>query len=127
MIKKINLLCNSEIIDWWNKLISRKVKWLYRNIFICSTYFIRHVVWSCIKFKSDYIHSIYKRISPQIAAGMEYLESKQLVHRDLAARNVLVGEKLLCKVADFGLARTVDEVYYYRSTSIFFIYVYEQI
>lgn len=39
---------------------------------------------------------------------MAYLESKQLLHRDLAARNVLVGDSLLCKVADFGLARIIE-------------------
>ena len=48
---------------------------------------------------------------------MAYLESKQLVHRDLAARNVLVGENLLCKVADFGMARLVEDKNYYRSSS----------
>ena len=53
----------------------------------------------------------------QIAAGMAYLELKQLIHRDLAARNVLVGESLLCKVADFGLARIIDGEDYCPSTS----------
>lgn len=48
---------------------------------------------------------------------MAYLESKQLIHRDLAARNVLVGESLLCKVADFGLARIIDGEDYCPSTS----------
>ena len=53
----------------------------------------------------------------QVAAGMAYLEGKQLVHRDLAARNVLVGENLLCKVAEFGLIRTLDEDYYLGTRS----------
>jgi len=29
--------------------------------------------------------------------------------RDLAARNVLINEELVCKVADFGLTRQVEE------------------
>ena len=43
---------------------------------------------------------------------MGYLEANSYVHRDLAARNVLVGENNLVKVADFGLARAIDEDVY---------------
>ena len=38
---------------------------------------------------------------------MAHLERKGLIHRDLAARNVLIGENLIAKVADFGLARVI--------------------
>nr|XP_045597984.1 tyrosine-protein kinase SRK2-like isoform X4 [Procambarus clarkii] len=55
-------------------------------------------------------------VATQVAAGMAYLESLQLLHRDLAARNVLVGDSLLCKVADFGLARIVEGEDYCPST-----------
>uniref|UniRef100_A0A1A8BB21 Tyrosine-protein kinase n=1 Tax=Nothobranchius kadleci TaxID=1051664 RepID=A0A1A8BB21_NOTKA len=47
--------------------------------------------------------------SAQIAEGMAYIEKKNYIHRDLRAANVLVSESLLCKIADFGLARAIED------------------
>ena len=55
-------------------------------------------------------------MSAQVAAGMAYLETQNYIHRDLAARNILVGEHMMCKVADFGLARVIDEDIYEAQT-----------
>ncbi|XP_072412864.1 tyrosine-protein kinase HCK [Chiloscyllium punctatum] len=47
--------------------------------------------------------------SAQIAEGMAYIESKNYIHRDLRAANILVSHALVCKIADFGLARIIED------------------
>lgn len=65
--------------------------------------------------KITFNHLIYFAL--QIAEGMSYLESNELVHRDLAARNVLIGENNSAKIADFGLARVINrDPLYQRQT-----------
>ncbi|XP_037548537.1 tyrosine-protein kinase transmembrane receptor ROR2 [Nematolebias whitei] len=59
--------------------------------------------------QADFLHII-----TQIAAGMEYLSSNQVVHKDLAARNILVFDKLNVKVLDLGLFRDVYSADYYN-------------
>ncbi|XP_066025219.1 fibroblast growth factor receptor 4-like isoform X2 [Pocillopora verrucosa] len=57
------------------------------------------------------------KFSWQVADGMHYLSSKNIIHRDLAARNVLVGERERCKVTDFGMARDVCQENIYERKS----------
>lgn len=52
-----------------------------------------------------------------IAEGLAYLHSCQLIHRDIACRNCLVGPDHIVKIGDFGLTRkaTAASPYgYYR-------------
>uniref|UniRef100_A0AC35UHA7 Tyrosine-protein kinase n=1 Tax=Rhabditophanes sp. KR3021 TaxID=114890 RepID=A0AC35UHA7_9BILA len=53
--------------------------------------------------------SVLLHMASQVAAGMVYLESRNIIHRDIAARNILTRENYICKIADFGLARFLKE------------------
>ncbi|MEQ2261285.1 hypothetical protein XENORESO_008185, partial [Xenotaenia resolanae] len=50
-------------------------------------------------------------MSAQIAEGMAYIEKRNFIHRDVRAANILVSETLHCKIADFGLARIIENEY----------------
>jgi cytoplasmic tyrosine-protein kinase BMX len=53
----------------------------------------------------------------QVANGMEYLHSHNILHNDLATRNVLVSKdekgELCVKVSDFGLSFISEQKYDY--------------
>uniref|UniRef100_A0A7M4FVL6 Tyrosine-protein kinase n=1 Tax=Crocodylus porosus TaxID=8502 RepID=A0A7M4FVL6_CROPO len=57
--------------------------------------------------------------SAQIAEGMAFIEKRNYIHRDLRAANILVSAMLVCKIADFGLARVIEDEYLAREGAKF--------
>ncbi|KAF8194401.1 kinase-like domain-containing protein [Mycena galopus ATCC 62051] len=50
------------------------------------------------------------RMFRQIVRGLRYLHTeKRLIHRDVKLENVLVDEAGVCRIADFGMARYMDD------------------
>ena len=50
-----------------------------------------------------------RRISAQVAAGLQAAHARQLVHRDIKPANVWISDDDEVKILDFGLARIVDD------------------
>ena len=87
---------------------------------VCTREEPMYIITEFMKYNSllEYLHDEEGRSTKlpqlidmafQVAGGMAYLEEQNCVHRDLAARNILVGENLICKIANFELARMIDE------------------
>ncbi|KAI5117396.1 hypothetical protein M0805_007787 [Coniferiporia weirii] len=58
------------------------------------------------------------KLLSEVAAGLSYLHSEKIVHGDLHSANVLISERGVACITDFGLSRLVDEetgVSYLRS------------
>lgn len=48
------------------------------------------------------------QLGSEIAQGLAFIHSEQLLHRDLHPGNILVNEHGTARIADFGLSRNVD-------------------
>eukprot|EP00127_Corallochytrium_limacisporum_P004023 Clim_evm72s156 gene=Clim_evmTU72s156 len=59
----------------------------------------------------------FGRYSWQIALAMVYMEGRHIVHRDLALRNILVYSRVMVKITDFGMSKTMaaEDTNYYQS------------
>uniref|UniRef100_A0A914DZM7 Protein kinase domain-containing protein n=1 Tax=Acrobeloides nanus TaxID=290746 RepID=A0A914DZM7_9BILA len=65
---------------------------------------LRYVKMQRLKDRKEISFKTIISILWQIAKGMEFIASKNIVHRDLAARNVLLTNDFQAKISDFGLA-----------------------
>ncbi|XP_075154298.1 extracellularly regulated kinase 7 [Haematobia irritans] len=60
--------------------------------------------------KGTILKDIHKRyVMYQLINAIKYIHSGNVIHRDLKPSNVLIDSKCRCKLADFGLARSVSQ------------------
>ncbi|XP_066479837.1 tyrosine-protein kinase Blk [Tiliqua scincoides] len=96
-----------------NKLVRLHAVVTQQPIYIVTEYMANGSLLDFLKTQEGRKLSLPKLIdfSAQVAEGMAYIERMNSIHRDLRAANILVSETLCCKIADFGLARIIENEY----------------
>ena len=55
-----------------------------------------------MKTGASFIETKVRRIIIEILLGLKFMHEKNIVHRDLKPENLLVGDKNVLKICDFG-------------------------
>lgn len=77
-------------------------------------------IYLSFEFMESDLHNVIKRgailkdihkrfVMYQLLNATQYIHSGNVIHRDMKPSNVLIDSKCRCKIADFGLARSVGQ------------------
>jgi len=62
-----------------------------------------------LKDQGPFQESLIRNYSKQILEGLNYLHDQRIIHKDLKGANILVNEKNIVKLADFGSAQKLEK------------------
>jgi serine/threonine protein kinase len=82
---------------------------------------------SVIKKFSSLNENVIRRYTKQILMGLEYLHSHQIIHRDIKGANILVDNKGVIKLADFGASRKLEGSSQFYSFLSFFLFFFDTV
>ncbi|XP_059477557.1 cyclin-dependent kinase 10 [Neocloeon triangulifer] len=103
-LREISVLkhCKHEnIVELKEVLVGRSLE----SIFLSMEYCEQDLASLLDNMSSAFSESQVKCIMLQVLRGMEYLHGNYIIHRDLKVSNLLMTDKGIVKIADFGLAR----------------------
>jgi len=105
-IREISILFDLEhenIVDLMSVAVGQQLESLFLVMGYCHYDLASLLDHMTRPFTEDQI----KCLMLQVLTGLEFMHSKYIVHRDLKVSNLLMTDKGILKIADFGLARAL--------------------
>lgn len=77
---------------------------------IVMEYYEGGTLYSFIRAKQGIPETTFAEFLEQLAEGLEFLHQKKIIHRDVKSKNILLTAHNDIKLADFGVARQLEEI-----------------
>ncbi|XP_033739140.1 uncharacterized protein LOC117326497 [Pecten maximus] len=100
---------HANVIQFIGAVLDNKPLGQFMLLELCETGVMRTWLQHQKKNVTDSEVDALYRMTFDIAKGMNYLASKQIIHRHLAARNILLTSSLEAKVAGFGPTKETEQ------------------
>ncbi|XP_021363702.1 uncharacterized protein LOC110456947 isoform X2 [Mizuhopecten yessoensis] len=100
---------HANVIEFVGAVLDNKPLGPFMLLELCEAGVMRTWLQNRRTMMTDSVVDTLFRMTFDIAKGMDYLASKQIIHRHLAARNILLASSLEAKVAGFGPTRETEQ------------------
>jgi serine/threonine-protein kinase BUR1 len=109
-IKLLKMLSHENVIKLEEMAVERVKESRKRATLYMVTPYMDHDLSGLLDNRDVHLEvSHIKCYMLQLLRGLKYLHNSKILHRDMKAANLLINNKGILKIADFGLARHYDE------------------
>lgn len=93
---------NIDTIIKYNEIPSMEIPVIYIQMELCKMTLKDYLI------QNELSYNEIKKIIYNIAIGIQYLHSKNIIHKDLSLKNILVDFNGSIKISDFGMAAKIN-------------------
>lgn len=110
-IKLLKMLCHPNVLKLEEMVVERpKGEGKKKAIIFMVTPYMDHDLSGLLENPSvQFTEPQIKCYMLQLLEGLRYLHDNKILHRDMKAANLLINNKGILQIADFGLARPYDD------------------
>lgn len=102
----IKQLSHPNIIQLYGTCLNKEPLYILTEFMTLGTLY--EYLYNEKKFLAAKFPKVVYDIAAQVARGMAHMEEQKCIHRNLSSQTILVGDNLICKVANFSCAKKIN-------------------